>query len=330
MRFNNHIIYGLAWVTYLIGTTALVPTYSTTPMIIGLVLFALSAWNYGVTLSLLFFLIYLPFFAAVNSIYFEFEVSYNANKVLGPIIVLVIIYSIGTLRRKHFEIIQLRADLERLVKDRTDELNEATRELIKSDEENRVSLSQDIHDGLGQYLTGLLLYSSSLQSEQNVFDATEIHSVNELIQLSQSNLSLARKIARTLFPINIAEAGMKIAILELVDYFSSVHDIQFSTHIDIIEPKLDHKQELYLYRIIYGAVLNEAYDDQVGKISIQLKQITEKVSLLILIDRSQPHNQSTLDESVETNLIRYRAHEIGGKISIDKSSDRYTRIECIV
>jgi|GEM_PF-4665987 len=330
MSLFKHLAFAFAWIAYLIFSSRWFPVWNIHSLIPHVFLVALTTWLYGKTAALYALLFHMIYHALLTDYHGDIVNYHNEAKITGYALSLTVTYIASALRADYNQITSSTTHLEQLIKERTAELHEFTKQLIDSDEEIRVALAQDIHDGLGQHLTGLLLYSSALKEKLSELDAIEQRTLDALVQRAQNNLQLARKISRMLFPIKISETGIKTAVSELADYFSTVHDIQFETHIDTASLSLDPKQELYLYRIICGAIRNEVDTGDPHKIMIILRRKQACAALLIRIDRSRPHDETALEESMEMKLIRYRANEIGARLVIDKTGASRTRIECMV
>jgi PAS domain S-box-containing protein len=197
---------------------------------------------------------------------------------------------------------------------------------ISADEQRRIG--QDLHDGLGQHLTGIAFMSKVQEqklAEKGLAEATE---ATRIVKLVNEAITKTRELAHGLLPVVSDSQGLMSALrrwsLEVEDLFSIscqfcceeqvlIHDASMSTH---------------LYRIAQEAVNNAIRHGQARVIVISLSAKNGQGTLRI------EDNGPGLPETPATNtgmglqIMNYRARMIGGSLKVDSSGSHGTVITC--
>lgn len=327
MRYGN-IIFGMVWLTYVAFSYLLFPVFLGNVIAPLILLVAIGAWYYGRVIGYFLILLSIPYHAYIMShVYGDIFIVYQ-TKAFGTYILIAVVFLVGKIKSLYNEIAQLNQNLDSTVNERTRELNERTTLLVERDENIRTKLGQDIHDGLGQYLTGLLLFSSSLESELCDTKSNEVDRATSLVKSVQKNLHLARKVSRTLFPVKMSEIGLEPSIFELTSYFSETNGIKFNVRIDHCEQGLTTHAQLHIYRIVYGSIINALHHAKPSHIFIGLSYDNDYGFLIVESNENGSHITSIDD--IEIQLINYRIQQIKGRLEIECTGDGRARLECII
>lgn len=323
MMILKHILYVLLWILFILLSFHWFPVYRVSVVIPAALLMAIGGWLYGVYGSLL---IILPFM-----LYFYFLLEYYGNileiyqaKAFGIGIIIIVSMISGTTKRMRDQVKIFSILLDQKATERTRELDALTTRLIAEDEKLRIDLAHHIHNGLGQYLTGIFLYSSSLETELRENPSEETDLAASLVESAQTNLNLTRKASRILFPIRISETGFEAALDELTSYFTETTGLQFDVQLDHDLRHLPDQTILHLYRITYEGILSALHYGSPSHISITLSCKNGTCSLLI--ENNSSAGSKHFKNSTEMELMRYRAKQINGQLS----SKNKTMIECRV
>ena len=155
------------------------------------------------------------------------------------------------------------ASLRRLAELETERLNKELLALIKHvegerDEEKR-SLSRDIHDQLGQELTALKLGLFWMQREMDKAPEKTPHlsdKVQNLLDLNSSIILQVRDIARSLRPVVLDQVGISAGIETLIQYFNRRETIFCGLHLDNLPENLSQSLQTDLFRIVQEGLTN--------------------------------------------------------------------------
>jgi signal transduction histidine kinase len=153
--------------------------------------------------------------------------------------------------------------------------------LIKGQEDERKRISTDLHDGIGQMLTGLKLIAEKLND--NVFHAEKDRKTfEELKELLNDTIAETRIISFNLMPSVLNDFGVFSAIRMLIDQTKKNTSIDFEFRTNEWELRLNRNIEITIYRICQEAITNTIKHASASKVSIEIKIDYDKIILRYL------------------------------------------------
>jgi PAS domain S-box-containing protein len=198
-------------------------------------------------------------------------------------------------------------------------------EILDVSGRERQSIGRDLHDGLGQELTGVALMLRGLASrvEHRCPDAME--SVNEIVGLVNRSIENARSLARGLLPVRTETGGLAFALQELAFRSHDLYglDVNFRTE-GWPYFNLDETNASHLYRIAQEALTNSARHGHASRVDIVL-EVTPSTFLLRITDDGEGIQLPTSPYSgMGLKIMRYRAGMIGAQFEIAPHEPRGT------
>lgn len=140
-----------------------------------------------------------------------------------------------------------------------DKLTELTRHLEHIRDEEKEKIAMEIHDQLGQELTGtklgLFALKQMLQSEQVDKEAMK-EKINYLVNLTSTTIETVRRIAHELRPVVLDNMGLLPAMEWHVENFNKNHEVHCSLHIDVEGLHFEKDFSTAIYRIMQEALTN--------------------------------------------------------------------------
>ena len=321
------ILYGALWGSYILVSFFLFPVLNTSVVILSIPLIGLGGWIFGSSGGLLIVLFSLLYHCVLYSFVFADIVDYYQGKLLGTLIYILTTMLTGHLKQTFEKLKQLHLSLEQTVRDRNAELHQLTGKLITNAEHRRNTLGQHLHDGIGQYVTGLLLYSNSLEHRLKEDEKPLGELASTLARQAKNTNSLIRKFSRTLFPIKLVETGLGPALNELASSFEDIYKLNLELRIDDLN-QIPEAISLQLYRICQEVILNAFTHEQTDQVMIQLKTSAHKY--LLLIEYNSQSQQSTLTTSVAGKLLDYRLGLINGTLTGHAASNKKVLLTCSI
>jgi two-component system, NarL family, sensor histidine kinase UhpB len=196
--------------------------------------------------------------------------------------------------------------LDRLERER----QESARRVLAAQEAERVGIARDLHDEVGQVLTGVLLQLSEPSVGANVGEARE--SVRRA-------LGEVRRISSELRPEMLEHLGLVSALTELATSFARVTGLEVRRHFDADLPKLAPEVELAMYRIAQESLTNVARHARATRVTVALE--TGKASVVLRVADDGRGFDGAPTEHGGLRSMRERALLIGGALAIEQRPD---------
>jgi signal transduction histidine kinase len=143
-----------------------------------------------------------------------------------------------------------------------------SQELLKNQEDERIRISKDLHDGIGQSL--LLIKNKVALTKDNV--------AGEMLDTAISEL---RAIARSLHPMQLEKLGLSKAASHLLDQIDNETDIFVTSEIEDLKGILNKESELQLYRILQESINNVLKHSEASALRVTFQKINKRVELKI-------------------------------------------------
>ena len=188
-------------------------------------------------------------------------------------------------------------------------------------------IAEEMHDGLGQELTGLALSVRALANRaQKERDAISVE-LDQLALLATSCIQDAHRIVQGLSPLTNAEGNLEAALEGLAKRSSlSGIRVRFRGQNDI--PTLDLKARNHLYRIAQEAIQNALKHAAAKSIEIELSSRPGAVTLSVTDDGQGLSADAGSGLGMRT--MRFRASAIGAKLSIMRGVSGGNAVVCSV
>jgi signal transduction histidine kinase len=231
--------------------------------------------------------------------------------------------------------------LERQVQERTGELFQANQELHAAlaerwrlqmemnqiSEERQKMIGQEIHDGLGQQITGIAFLVSSLCDTLDAKAAPEVPVINQVKDLLSEAMSLIRSLSRGLYPVALETGGLSSALQHLAEYTQMSSRVQCAVRVTASANRVDKAIGLNLYRIAQEAVCNALRHSQAQQIEIKLSETGEHY-LLSIEDNGigLPGQSMKKSGTLGMRSMLSRAYLIGAGIEVRENPGRGTSI----
>lgn len=195
------------------------------------------------------------------------------------------------------------------------ELRRLERETMEFSAREQRRLGQDLHDGLGQHLTGLSLLAEALMGQLLERAPDLAAQGGRIAALAREAIDQTRALSAGLDPVETGPQGLSEAFKTLAANASSLLRIEceFRPRGDSSVP--DHTQSVQLYRIAQEAVTNAAKHGKAKHVVISLQVLDGAVTLSVRDDGvGMPERPRQGGRGLQT--MGYRARTMGGTLEI--------------
>lgn len=184
------------------------------------------------------------------------------------------------------------------------QIRELTCRLVDGNEEERKRLGHDLHDELGQSVTGLLFGLHALKKLLRP-DETEARTLCEqLINESKRFGDDVRRVAASQYPVVLERLGLAAeapALLSEISERTPYLDLNFS--IDLPKERLHPRIEASCYRILQEAMANVLRHSEASRVWVELSTMKEWVFLRIADNGKGFAAEDTLEQSAQYSGI---------------------------
>jgi len=166
-------------------------------------------------------------------------------------------------RDRETQLRESRAELERRVQERTQDLLNASHELrelsariLQAQDEERRRIARELHDGVGQLLAAIGMEAANLAGEGDRLSARAALSLGNIESFVAQMVKDIRTMSHLLYPPLLDEVGLESALKEYVNGFAERSGVQVSLDLPAVIKRLDRDYELSLFRIVQECLTN--------------------------------------------------------------------------
>lgn len=206
------------------------------------------------------------------------------------------------------------------------ELRRLEREVIDVASRERQRLSGDLHEGLGQELTGIALLARGLERaiERGQPNAREL--VADIVEHINRTIDMTREIARGLSPVQIERGSLSAALERLSIEASRRLRIDIATASDPPDIQVSDVAADHLYRIVYEAITNAARHSSCRHIEIELRVEAGTLEVSVTDDGTGIRPDVAANGGFGLKMMAYRARLLGASFRIEPGPRAGTRV----
>jgi signal transduction histidine kinase len=203
-------------------------------------------------------------------------------------------------------------------------------EIVEIANQERRRLGADLHDGLGQELTGISLMLRSLAKRNAVTAFESAPELNEIIALVNHAIQSVRKMALGISPVTLERGGLLPALQTLVVWSRNSYNVHVHLHLSVRSPLLiSESAAAHLYLIAQEAINNAVRHGHARSIAVTLRTNRALVSLAITDDGIGIARKPARGAGMGLKLMEYRSAVIGGVLGIKCLPGGGTRIRSV-
>jgi two-component system sensor histidine kinase UhpB len=202
------------------------------------------------------------------------------------------------------------------------ERRDSARRALLLQEGERQRIARELHDEVGQTLTGVMLQVEGLAGR--IPDELQ-DQLDELRETARHGTEEVRRIARRLRPEALEDLGLESALTALAAAISEQAELRIERRLEPALP-LSQEQELVVYRIAQEALTNVARHADATAVQLQLAQTNEHVVLTVRDDGGGlPPGAFRSSQGIRG--MRERAMLIGAQLTIGEPAAGGTEVQ---
>lgn len=213
-------------------------------------------------------------------------------------------------------------------------LRSLTQQVIQAQEEERRQVSRELHDEAGQALTALKLSLQLVESELTNGTQAVRERIKGAVGLTDATMENIRLLARGLRPLELDALGLPRTLEGYCREFADLTDIsiEYSGYEAI---QLSEATNICLYRYLQEALTNVAKHARAQQVRVDLSSHGGEVRLTVSDDgrgfaRKAHPREGHKSQGIGLLGMRERFEALGGRIEIDSTAGRGTRLAAYV
>ncbi len=227
--------------------------------------------------------------------------------------------------------ITMRLEREEELRNSNRQLRELSASLESVREEERTRIARELHDDLGQQLTGLRMNLSWIGARLRSDNPELSDRVVNLQKQIDTTIGSVRRITSELRPLMLDDLGLFAAVGWLAEDIAKKTGLEVERRLDAVEPEIDADTSSALFRILQESLTNVVRHADASCVQVSLRVVDDCLTLRVeddgrgmeQADRGKPRSFGLLG-------IRERAYILGGEVRIASAPGHGTSIEVTV
>ena len=215
---------------------------------------------------------------------------------------------------------------EQVLRHQTEQLQMLSGKLVEIQEAERRAIAQELHDEIGQTLTGLKL---SLEMADRHSQGAAHENIKGALALANELMLRVRKLSLDLRPVALDDLGLLPALLWHFERYTRQTGIQVDfRHQDLEGRRFGQRVETAAYRIVQEALTNAARHARIGLIEIRAWVDDHSLNLHVEDHGDGFDTQQVLARADSSGVtgMQERAFLLGGVLKIDTQPGWGTRL----
>jgi signal transduction histidine kinase len=201
-------------------------------------------------------------------------------------------------------------------------------QILAVGEHEQQRISRDLHDSLGPQLAAIRYAATFLADDLRQRDPAAAAKADRIGGMAGEAVTIARDLARGIFPVQLDGLGLALALEELAATTSRQTDMRVTfTETGATRPT-DRADDLHLYRIAQEALSNAAEHSAARHVTLVLHHGETTLRLTVADDGHgfppSPHDA----RGMGLDSMRYRARALGGELTLDSLPHEGTVVTC--
>jgi len=206
------------------------------------------------------------------------------------------------------------------------EMRRLSQQLVRVQEEERASISRELHDEVGQMLTAIRLEVSSLAHLRD--EAAEVFQsrVAEAKRLAEEAIRAVRHIAMGLRPSMLDDLGLGAALEWQARDFARRYGVPVQVRLEGSLDGLPDQHRTCVYRLVQEALTNCARHARATAIGLRVQREPSRLAILFEDNGAGFNPASAQGKGLGLVGLRERVRELGGQVTIASEPRHGTRL----
>jgi two-component system, NarL family, sensor histidine kinase UhpB len=191
-----------------------------------------------------------------------------------------------------------------------DERRESGRKALLAQETERQRIARELHDEVGQVLTGVVLQLEHTARGAGEHDAAQLEAAREAVRHS---LEEVRRIARELRPEVLDDLGLQSALRSLCTAAAAHEDLRIERRLELVD-EVSPEVELVVYRVAQESLTNVMRHAGAKEVLVALEHVGGGLRLVVRDDGRGVSPDANGGAGIAG--MQERALHVGGRLTV--------------
>lgn len=201
------------------------------------------------------------------------------------------------------------------------EREQAFRSVIEGQEEERKRIAQELHDGIGQQLSGIKMALQNITANVKEQEGEYQNTLKSIIKLVSISSTEVRQLAHQMLPQVLEEKGLNEALKDLIQNTYQSTGIKFNFDNQLEKIDLEKEWKLTIYRSIQELISNTIKHSGASEIDLFLYE-SNATLLVAYSDNGKGILEATSQKGLGLNGIKNRVENLKGNFTVDYSASQ--------
>ncbi len=199
----------------------------------------------------------------------------------------------------------------------------AERKIIEISEETQQQIGRELHDDLGQQLTGVAFMAEVLRHHLRSQEHPEAENAAKITALINEAITKANNLAHGLYPVEMKDSGLRALLMRLANSTHSIYGIACDFTCDGEPKTLTPLTNTNLFRIAQEAVHNAVKHSGATRISIRLAATADSLVIEVSDNGRGIGNLNEVEtrSGLGMRTMQYRASLLNAQLSISQPQE---------
>ena len=205
-----------------------------------------------------------------------------------------------------------------------EELHRLSARLVAAQEEERRSLSRELHDEVGASMSALLVELGTLASMIPPENTEALKQSQRVRRLAEANVGVVRNMSLLLRPSMLDDLGLAPALEWQARETARRTGMKIRVEAEDVSDEMPDEYRTCIYRIVQEALHNSARHSKAAHVRVTVRRDDRNVRVSIHDDGIGFHAR---EKGMGILGMEERVHHLGGEFQLDSAPGRGTRID---
>lgn len=204
------------------------------------------------------------------------------------------------------------------------------REILNIASREQIRIGQDLHDSIGQVLTGIGFMVKALEEKLAARGAEEAAGATLVRDKVNLAIDKARRLSRGLYSAELEGNRLASALREMAADLQIMFGVECRVECLPGETVPDQGKSIQLYHIAQEAANNAVKHGKARQVLISIEKVRSCIVLKVKDDGGGIPAELPKGKGLGLRIMRYRAGIVNGTLSIDRTPEGGTCVTCTV